>query len=1028
MRSPMRARWIGFTGVLLTTVLANCRGVPPHDPPAVRSSLNDGTSPAQQISSAPSSWNPRVRLERLGSEDGLSHNTVYAILQDSKGFLWFGTQGGLDRYDAHSFLSFRHDPANPLSLASNWIGALLEDRAGNFWVGTHAGLHRRRRDGDGFDRITLAAPGEPATVTRSVTSLAEGADGRLWVGTDRGLFGIDERRDAVNTVTAFLNDPTDASSLASDVVRAVRVAPDGTPWILTEGPRERSTLNRFSGRFERFDVPQTSALSVTATGDLWIDPRKPVTTAALRAREADLSHAGKITALTEATAGRLWVGTYSGLFYRDPATSELQPAATSHLGAGALAGEVNTIVEDRAGNVWIGTFGGVLRHDPHAKAFDHLAAQPGLREGLSSSAVSGVIEDDDGRIWISTYGDGLNAVEPGTNRVVQYRHRQSDDSSLCGDYVWDITPSKRGVLWATTTEGICHLEHGRFRTYRLPPRATSPLTLREDTGGRLWMGTVEGLYLFDPETGSTRFIGGKADGVPQPVDALHLDTGGRVWAASGSSSDLAAYDPGTGRITPFSSVAHEGIWDIESTVNGAMWLATGAGLVRFDPGSARADTPVAANEAGSVYYSVVTDADGKLWAGTNKGLVSYDPPAHTLRQFDLGDGIGNLEFNRHAAFAGRSRLFIGGMNGVTSFVPSTIQDNSHLPPVVLTAVQTLGRTGEQTVNSWERGPLVLPADAYAVSFEFAALNFTQSRKDQFAYTLEGFDREWIQSGTRRTARYTNVPPGSYVLRVVGTNNDGIRSPHEVALAVTVLPAYWQTWWFRSVAAGTLAAALFGLHRMRIRRLVAMERLRLWIASDLHDELGSELSGIALATRLIGSHDQLTDRDRHRLSDVATAATRATASLRDIVWHISPEQDTLLSLEQRMRLVARTLLATVPHEFQSTGIRTAPLDLEWRRHVFLIYKELLNNIVRHARATKVEIGLHLTGNMLRLEICDNGVGISGDADGTGLRNVRRRAAELDATLDIDSPPGDGTRVRLTIAMRRMHRRRARVPGA
>jgi ligand-binding sensor domain-containing protein/signal transduction histidine kinase len=954
-----------------------------------------------------------VRLERLGSEDGLSHNSVYAILQDSQGFLWFGTQGGLDRYDAHSFLSFRHDPANPRSLASNWIGALVEDRAGTFWVGTHGGLHRRRRDGDGFDRITLAAPGDRATMTRSVTSLAEGADGQLWVGTDRGLFRIDPPGDSV---TAFLHDPADASSLASDTVRAIRIAPDGAPWILTEGPGEQSALLRFSGGFERFDVPQTWALSFTATGDLWLDPTKPVTAGELRARQVNLSRASRITALTEASNGRLWVGTYNGLFYREPDTSELRLASTSDLGAGALAGEVNTIAEDRAGNIWVGTFGGVVRYDPHAKAFDHLSAQPGQPEGLSSNAVSGVLEDGEGRIWIGTYGDGLNAVEPVTNRVTQYRHRQADTSGLCGDYIWDITPSRRGTLWATTTAGFCRLEQGHFRTYHLPRKDLSPLTLREDAKGRLWMGTVAGLYLFEPETESMTLIGGRAEGVPQPVDALHLHADGRVWAASGSSPDLAAYDPDRRQISTFTHVAQESVWDIESAGDGALWLATGAGLVRFDPAASKPDAPLAANEAGSVYYSVVADADGRLWAGTNKGMMSYDPRAGVFRQFGLGDGIGNLEFNRHAAFAGRSRLFLGGMNGVTSFIPSTIQDNAYLPPVVLTAVQTLGSGGERTVRSWESHELILPPDAYTVSFEFAALNFTQSQKNQFAYKLEGFDREWIQSGTRRTARYTNLPPGRYVLRVGATNNDGLRSPYEVALPVTVFPAFWQTWWFRSLAAGTVAAALFGLHRLRIRRLVEMERMRLWIASDLHDELGSELSGIALATRLIGSHDQLTDRDRQRLADVATSAARATAGLRDIVWHISPEQDTLLSLEQRMRAAARTMLETVHHEFHSSGIRPAPLDLQCRRHVFLIYKELLTNIVRHARATKVEIGLHVTGRVLRLEISDNGVGLPGGVtDGTGLRNVRRRAAELDANLEIDGQPGAGTRVRLTTTM-------------
>lgn len=370
----MPARRIGFDAVLLLAVHANCRQTPLNDAAAVRLSSEREASPVQRPSSSSADRsNSPVRLERLASEHGLSHNSVYAILQDSHGFLWFGTQGGLDRYDAHVFLSFRHDPADPRSLASNWVGALLEDGAGNFWVGTHGGLHRRRREGDGFDRIALVAPGESGNPARSVTSLAEDRDGTVWIGTDRGLFALSPGHD---TSTSYLHDPKDASSLASNSVRSIRVAPDGAVWILTEGPGELSTLNLFSGQFERIQVPQTWAVAFTATGDLWLDPRKPVTTAALRAHEADLSRANRITALTQATDGRLWVGTYEGLFSRDPDTGDLHLAATSHLGAGALAGEVNTIAEDRAGNIWVGTFGGVVRYDPHAKAFDHLAVQP----------------------------------------------------------------------------------------------------------------------------------------------------------------------------------------------------------------------------------------------------------------------------------------------------------------------------------------------------------------------------------------------------------------------------------------------------------------------------------------------------------------------------------------------------------------------------------------------------------------------------------------------------------------------------
>jgi signal transduction histidine kinase len=266
-----------------------------------------------------------------------------------------------------------------------------------------------------------------------------------------------------------------------------------------------------------------------------------------------------------------------------------------------------------------------------------------------------------------------------------------------------------------------------------------------------------------------------------------------------------------------------------------------------------------------------------------------------------------------------------------------------------------------------------------------------------------------------------LPAGRYVLRVRGSNNDGVWSRHEAALPVTVLPPFWQTWWFRIAAASLAVAGLVVAYKMRIRRLLALERLRLRIASDLHDELGSELSGIAMASSLIGREDRLTDKDRSRLADVAATAARVMTGLRDIVWYINPEQDTLESLEQRMRSVARTLLDGTTHEFRSSGIRPAPIEMDRRRHLFLIYKELVTNVVRHARASRVDIRLDMTERLLRLEVADDGVGLKDEEGaGTGLRSIRRRAAEIGADLEIESRPGAGTRARLIVPLTRTRR--------
>jgi signal transduction histidine kinase len=556
--------------------------------------------------------------------------------------------------------------------------------------------------------------------------------------------------------------------------------------------------------------------------------------------------------------------------------------------------------------------------------------------------------------------------------------------------------------------------------------------MREGADGVLWIGTRAGLYRYVPDARRGRVVGDGDTGLLQPIDALQIANDGAIWVGGGHSRDLARHDPASGENTLFRRVVEEGIWDIHQDADGTLWLASGRGLIHFDPTS-QTTTQVGAGaaQAGSVYYSILPDDAGRLWLGTNKGLVRYDPsrPDAELRRYDLTDGLGNLEFNRRSAFKnGAGELFFGGMNGVTAFHPSAIRDNLNVPPVVFTGIQVLSDEGERNPSPSTLETLTLSWRDYTVSFEFAALNFTESQNSRYAYMLEGFDGGWIDGGTRRAIRYTNLPPGDYVFRVKGSNGDGVWNEQGAALPVTVLPPYWQTWWFRLLGVASVAALLAGVYRRRIRRVVELEQMRLRIARDLHDELGSELSGIALTSSMLerqGHH--LTGDEKALLADMAAAAAYSVEGLRDVAWYINPEHDTLQSMEQRMKSFADRLLRGVSFEFQASGTK-GPLAIptDFRRHVFLIYKELLHNIVRHAGATRVDIRLDVTDSTLRLEVADDGVGVAagGGGHGAGLKSMRQRAAQLDADLTIDSRPGEGTRVRLVAHMTRSRRGRAR----
>jgi len=960
------------------------------------------------------------RLERLGSEHGLSHNSVYAVLEDRQGFLWFGTQSGLNRYDGRDFVVFGHDPTDPRSLGSSWINTLFEDRAGRFLVGTRAGLYRLADDASGFESIALdpKAPGGP-----SVTALVEQADGTLWVGADGALYKLDP----TSTRIAPVRPAPGADAWGR--VRALRVAPDGAIWALDENVRQQSTLVRLTGSPARFAVPHTWAFGFTESGAVWLDPRRPVEAAALGAGAVPAME-GLLTSHLRDLRGRLWVGTLAGLRIQPSADAALEHVPLDDLGLGALTHEITTIVEDRVGSVWLGTFGGVLRFDPNAKPFAQLVHREGDPGTISSNAVSALYQEPSGTLWVASFGAGLDEIARGRGRIVHHSPRPGDPASLCGGYIWDIAPSRRGGLWLGSNGVFCRYAHGRFTTHPLPDAAASALSLRETKDGTLWLATMGGLYRRTPGAG-VELVGNAASGLFQPIDTVREDGHGRLWLASGGSGNLAWYDPATRAQRLFRGVGREGIWDLDWDPSGTLWLATGVGVASYDSETGVASyAPSQAGAAPAVYYSVLSDPAGRLWLGTSRGLVRYDPSTGDFRSYDVGEGTGHVEFNRHAAYRSNSgELFFGSMSGVTSFVPTEIRDNPYRPPIVLTGVRTFGDEGERRLGARDLEALVLSPRNRSVWFEFAALNLTDGRKNRYAYRLDGFDTRWIDAGPERSARYTSLPAGQYVFRVRGSNSDGVWSDRPIALGVTVLPPVWQTWWFRLAGFSLLVGALYLAHRLRTGYLVGLERLRLRIASDLHDDLGSELSGIALASGLVARQPELREEDRHRLAAVIASAVKVMDGLRDIIWCISPDHDTLESMELRMRSVARTLLVHLTHEFRATGMAATAVEMGARRHLFLIYKELLHNIVRHAHASHVAISLDATHQRLCLEVADNGSGMSsGPSEGRGIKSIRRRVQEIGADLRIDSTPGGGgTTVCVVVHMPRTRRGEGRGAG-
>ena len=959
-----------------------------------------------------------IGFQRLEHPGGPSHNSIFALLQDHRGFLWVGTQDGLDRWDGVRFETYRHDPDDPGSMAANRVPALLEDSSRRLWVVTAAGV-------DVLDRATgifeHTQPPDPASDHPwRVSTILEPNPGVVLAGGISGLYRRDEIAKAWRRIHPQI-----------ETVEAMHSGSDGILWILEmfepERPRRLWRIPP-SGSARAWSLEGHAPggvhdFFVDPTGRVWLDPSGPVVvdqrSDTIALPWGSMDPAVWPLSFRQGADGTLWIGTsYGGIVRQRLNTSTWAPAGAAQtitISQRRLANWAGALLIDATGILWVGTEDGLYRHDPNLKPFRHWGRErPGRLPPVSVSAIS---DASGGGWWVGTFGDGLFRLAA-DGRVQE--HIDADDGGLPDGMVWSLNMNEEQLLVGLDDGTLCRdgiYSHPRqFHCPKVPVDRIGHIVPAFD---RLWLAAQDGLVLLDADGNGPevfpRRSGRLAERdlivvVPTSEDRAFVGT----WAG-----ELLRFDRRHGE---FEIVAREPelrapILDLHDDRDGNLWIAHGDGLARYNSAENVLERiPLSPSAPGSNAYSILEDHRDRLWLGTNRGLVRYDPQApagQKLRHYGMTDGLENREFNRNARFraeGGRLLLF-GGERGITHFRPERIGNNPHPPPVRVLAAEIGGPDGRRKIPAWSLEQLQLSPGEDTFELEVAALSFTEPAQNRYRYILEGYDNRWVESGQVREIRYSHLPAGDYVLRVQAANNDVVWNRTGLSLPVHVAPPFWQTWWFRLLVAVLVMLALYGIHRLRLQRAVETERLRLRIASDLHDQLSSDLSGIALTTDLVRRRATLNEHDGGRLERVRDQALQSLRSLRDIVWYVDPARDALTGIGDRMREVAEDLLADreLRCEIRLPDKATAPML--WRRELFLAYKEILHNVARHSRAARVEISLSLQGTILQLRVADDGIGFDPDSghDGTGLASLKRRARVLDGNLEICSTPGGGTNV-------------------
>jgi PAS domain S-box-containing protein len=807
------------------------------------------------------------RFIHLTGEQGLSHNVVRCILQDSQGFMWFGTLGGLNKYDGYTFTVYYHHRSDPSSLLHNTVTALYEDRLGTLWIGTAVGL-------DSFvggERFTH----HPA-IAEQVGAIYEDAAGILWIGTEgSGLFRYDR---AAGQFTQYTHDPANPHSLSDDDVISIYEDGMGTLWVGTAygglNACDRTTERFTSYRHDPANPRSLSYDRVTTvfedrSGVLWVGTGSnyKLEVGGLNAFNRTTGHASEggaftrylhdpqdrhslsnnnVRAIHQDQAGTLWIGTDDGLNVFDRTTNTFASYRHDPLNPYSLGDSpITTICEDRTGALWFGTDGaGVSRYARVKEKFTRYQPNPLDPDSLSGPTIGALYEGRTGILWIGVAGEGLDSLDRTTGQFTHYSHDPVDPRSLSNNNVRVLYEDHEGTLWVGTNQGLDRLAsvEGTFVHYVHDPDDPTSIgpgavkAILEDRTHALWIATEEPgtINCFDRATETfTRY---EHDPVNPDsfidtygVRAIYEDLTGDLWL--GTYTGLVHFDRETETFTQYRndpenphSLSNDFVWSIYGDAAGLLWIGTDDGLNRFDRATEQfAVYSVEDGLPSDNVVSMLADAQGNLWLGTSGGgLSKFDPRIETFKNYDVSDGLASDVLLIGACYQSESgEMFFGTLGGFNAFYPANVKDNPYIPPIVLTAFRKFDEVVEFDVPLSDVEEITLSYRDNFFAFEFAALDYTDSAKNQYAYQLEGFDEDWIYCGTRRYASYTNLPPGEYTFRVKGTNNDGVWNETGREVRTTITPPFWETWWFTIVVAAILLGVVSAVVGARMRHVAVL---------------------------------------------------------------------------------------------------------------------------------------------------------------------------------------------------------------
>jgi ligand-binding sensor domain-containing protein/two-component sensor histidine kinase len=1012
------------------------------------------------------------KFENITHEQGLPDRVVNAITQDSKGFMWFGSEEGLTRYDGYTCKVFRHQAGNDHSLSGNAVYALCADINGDIWVGTNNGLCRYNAVNNRFDVFLHDSTNNKSISSNQIFALAKDTQGQLWIGTYGGGLDKLEINNGKYTFKHFQNVASDNKSIAANEVFSIVFDKQGFGWVGTTNGL--NILDPQIEKFYRFTHKNGDANSISNNNVNRISVGKDgsvLIAGYALLDKVNFNPATKTISVTHVlplvsnytkeewivndaitdNKGIYWLALNDlGLVMCSPVNNKNVFQTTTYLHApqntGSLASSnVYCLYQDRAGLIWIGTSKGVSKYIPAKEIFNDSYV---LSHFITPNRfILAIATDNQNRLWLASDTDTLNVLNRDQNNNWSQQIISPVLTSNGFDQINTMFTSKSGDLYIGTMSGGFFvvpasakiLNKSGWISINKAKYASLPsnnvYAFGEDNKGNILIGTYKGLCRYNRQNNILEplYINNSAAILPEfTIRSIITNPDGNYWCGTDNGIQVIHHKQivkSYSASPAATGLSNNNITSMLKDSRGNIWVGTKDGLNCFFQGRdsvVRFSTRNGLSDDG--IRSVIEDLAGNIWIATNHGLTKYNLAQKHFYIYTAKDGLVTDQFvTNSVASDSKGILYFGTNNGLVYFNPAAIQPNTYIPPVVITQVKVFNKNIEEledtsiVLNYQQKQQLILPYNQNFFTFEFAALNYTNTSNNLYAYMLEGVDHGWNYSGNLRIASYTDIKSGHYTFKVKGANNDGLWNNQLSIINVIITPPWWQTWWFYAICCIIFCLLVYITYRVRLKQVLQLYKLRSSIAKDLHDDVGSALSSIAMLSNI--AQDGKTTahlKPDEIFSRIGDTSKRMIDLMDDIVWSVNPDNDRFNNMLIRMREYAVEMLEIKDIAFTfrvAADIGELRLPMQMRKDYFLIYKEAINNLTKYANCTQATISIEHIGRNIITTVADNGNGFNPAiiTSGNGLRNMQARATSLKGRLEYKTGIGKGTQVILTISM-------------